>query len=132
MKYLFTLLATCFVLGLSAQSSDSATKMINDQIEFVKQDLASHNNMLSKNEELTTEDKTRLSDVLTLSKDQITVLKKELMVNAKAIATLTSSDVAPLEMKERLSGLEGQRDNIIYQALSPQQQNAFKASQRRK
>ena len=130
MKYLFTLLATCFVLGLSAQvSNDSATKLINDKIESVKQDLAAQNSKLSLNEELKQEDRTRLSNTLTLSEDQIVDLRKALLENAKAIITLNNSDIAFLEKKERLNGLESQRDHLIYQGLNPQQQTAFKAAQ---
>ena len=130
MKYLFTLLATCFVLGLSAQvSNDSATKLINDKIESVKQDLLAQNNKLSLNEELKQEDRTRLSTTLTLSEDQIVDLRKALLENAKAIITLNNSDIAKLEKKERLGGLESQRDHLIFQGLNPQQQTAFKAAQ---
>ncbi len=129
MKYLFTLLATCFVLGLSAQtSSDKASKFIDDQIELVKNGLASQNTMLAQNEELTQEDKLKLTEKLTLSQDQIVKIKKALVQNSKAISDLNNSNIAQLEKNERLTGLEAARDHIIYQSLTPAQQTAFKAS----
>lgn len=126
MKYLFTLLATCFVLGLSAQTS---SKIIDDQIEILKKGLASQNVILAKNIELTPEDKTKISKDLTLTENQIVVLKKALTANGKAISTLNNSDIDQLEKNERLVGLEAERNHIIYQSLNPQQQTAFKKAQ---
>lgn len=127
MKYLFTLLATCLVLGLSAQvSSDSVTKLIDNQIELVKSDLAAQNNKLVQNERLTPNDKLNLKENLTLTQDQIESIKDALQENAKAMLSLTNSDIANLEKNERLLGLEAQRDHIVYQALNPQQQTAFR------
>lgn len=129
MKYLFTLLATCFVLGLSAQSSaDKASKIATDHIEVVKQDLATQNSILSKNEELTEQGKLDLAEKLSLTEDQVTRLKSDLVENSKAIATLKNSNIAPLEKKERMAALEAERNNVIYQVLTPVQQSAFKAS----
>lgn len=127
MKYLFTLLSVCFVLGLSAQtSSEASSKLINDQIEKVKEGLASQNAILLKNSELTADDKISLTDKLTLTEDQIFTIKKALVENGNAIEVLKNSDIAPLEKAERMSGLEAQRDHLIYQELTPQQQTAIK------
>ena len=131
MKYLFTLLATCFVLGLSAQSSaDKASKIASDHIEVVKQDLAAQNSILSQNEELTEKGKIDLAERLALTEDQITRLKSDLLENSKAIAALEDSDIEPLEKKERMGGLKAERNGIIYQVLTPVQQSAFKAARK--
>ena len=131
MKYLFTLLATCFVLGLSAQTSaDKVSKIASDHIEVVKQDLAAQNSILSQNEELTEKGKIDLAERLSLTEDQITRLKSDLLENSKAILSLEESDIEPLEKKERMGGLKAERNSIIYQALTPVQQTAFKAARK--
>jgi len=128
MKYLFTLLATCFVLGLSAQSADSASKITTDHIEVVKQDLASQNSILSQNEELTEKGKMDLAEKLSLTDAQITKITNDLVDNSNAIVALNNSSIEPLEKKERMSALEAERSSIIYQALTPVQQSAFKSA----
>lgn len=131
MKYLFTLLATCFVLGLSAQSSaEKASKIASDQIEVVKQDLASQNSILSQNEELTEKGKSDLAERLTLTEAQITRLKSDLLEVSNAIAKLKDSNIEPLEKKEQMAALEAERNSVIYQALTPVQQSAFKAARK--
>jgi len=113
MKYLFTLLATCFVLGLSAQTaSDGVMTVTNKNIEAVKQDLQSQD------------------ATLVLSPEQVEELQSALKSNSEIIVKLNSSGMDQLEVSERLSKLEAERDDIVLKALTAEQQVAFKTAKK--